>query len=217
MLTSLRDVLCDLVRDLYSAETQLLKALPKMAKAANDAELKTAIASHLEETREQASRLEKACELLGIKAKGKTCQAMKGLLEEGTEVMAEEGSPAAKDAAMIVSAQKVEHYEIAGYGAARVFATVLGETEVAALMAQTLEEEKAADAKLTGIAESTVNDEADQEGSDDSDEPEEDEDEDEDEDDTEDEEEEEEEEAKSKSVPPKSGKSSPAKSTAGKR
>ncbi len=213
MLTSLRDVLNDLVRDLYSAETQLIKVLPKMAKAAGDAGLKAAITGHLEETREQAARLEKACELLGIKAKGKTCQAMKGLLEEGAEVMAEEGSPAAKDAAMIVAAQKVEHYEIAGYGAARVFATVLGETEVAAMMTQTLEEEKAADAKLTGIAESTVNDEADHEGSDDSDEPEEDEDEDADEEVEDDEEEE----AKTKSAPSKSGKMSPAKATAGKR
>ena len=214
MLNSLRDVLNDLVRDLYSAETQLIKVLPKMAKAAGDAGLKAAITGHLEETREQAARLEKACELLGIKAKGKTCQAMKGLLEEGAEVMAEEGSPAAKDAAMIVAAQKVEHYEIAGYGAARVFATVLGETEVAAMMTQTLEEEKAADAKLTGIAESTVNDEADQEGSDDSDEPEEDEDADEDADE---EVEDDEEEAKTKSAPSKSGKMSPAKATTGKR
>ncbi len=213
MLTSLRDVLNDLVRDLHSAETQLIKALPKMAKAASDAELKAAITGHLEETRGQVARLEKACELLGIKPKGKTCQAMKGLLEEGSEVMAEEGSPAAKDAAMIVAAQKVEHYEIAGYGAARVFATVLGEDEVAALMTETLEEEKAADAKLTGIAESTVNDEADHEGSDDSDEPEEDE-EDEDE---ELEDEEEEEEAQAKPAPSKSGKNSLAKTTAGKR
>jgi len=213
MLTSLRDVLHDLVRDLYSAETQLIKALPKMAKAASDAGLKAAITGHLEETREQAARLEKTCELLGIKPKGKTCQAMKGLLEEGAEVMAEEGSPAAKDAAMIVAAQKVEHYEIAGYGAARVFATVLGETEVAALMTETLEEEKAADAKLTGIAESTVNDEADNEGSDDPDEPEEDE----EDADEEVEDDEDEEEAKAKPTPAKMGKKPPAKATAGKR
>lgn len=213
MLTSLRDVLNELVRDLYSAETQLIKALPKMAKAASDAELKAAITGHLEETREQAARLEKACELLGIKPKGKTCQAMKGLLEEGAEVMAEEGSPAAKDAAMIVAAQKVEHYEIAGYGAARVFATVLGETDVAALMTETLEEEKAADAKLTGIAESTVNDEADKEGSDDPDEPEEDE----DDADEEVEDDEDEEEAKAKPSPVKAGKKAPAKATVGKR
>ena len=164
MLNSLRDVLNESVRDLYSAETQLLKALPRMAKAAHDPGLKACFTAHLEETREQATRLEKVCELLGVKPKGKTCQAMKGLLEEGAEVIAEKGSPAAKDACMIVAAQKVEHYEIAGYGSTRVFATILGEDEVAALLTQTLDEEKAADQKLTGIAESTVNDEADAEG-----------------------------------------------------
>ena len=163
MLNSLRDVLNDLVKDLYSAETQLLKALPKMAKASGDESLKECFKAHLEETREQVARLEKIGELLGIKVKGKTCAAMKGLLEEGTEVMGEDGEPAAKDAAMIVSAQKIEHYEIAGYGSAVTFANVLGETEIATLLGETLEEEKAADMKLTGIAEATVNDEADAE------------------------------------------------------
>lgn len=161
MLNSLRDVLNESIKDLYSAETQLLKALPKMAKSASDASLKECFTAHLEETREQVSRLEQAAELLGIKTKGKTCAAMKGLLEEGAEVMGEEGEPAAKDAAMIVAAQKVEHYEIAGYGSACVFATILGEDDVAALLQQTLEEEKSADIKLTEIAEATVNDEAD--------------------------------------------------------
>ena len=170
MLNSLRDVLNELVKDLYSAETQLLKALPKMAKAASDESLKEALTSHLGETREQAARLEKVAELLGIKPKGKTCAAMKGLIEEGSEILEEKGEPAAKDAAMIVAAQKVEHYEIAGYGAARVFATVLGEEEVASLLSETLDEEKAADEKLTGIAESTVNDEADAEDEDDAEE-----------------------------------------------
>ena len=163
MLNSLRDVLNDSVKDLYSAESQLLKALPKMAKAASDPALKECFKAHLEETRGQAARLETIAELLGIKVKGKTCVAMKGLLEEGAEVMGEKGEPAAKDAAMIVAAQKVEHYEIAGYGSARTFATVLGEEEVANLLGETLDEEKAADEKLTGIAESTVNDEADAE------------------------------------------------------
>jgi len=191
MLNSLRDVLNDSVRDLYSAETQLLKALPRMAKAANDASLKEALTAHLEETREQAARLEKAAELLGIKSKGKTCLAMKGLLEEGAEIMGEKGSPAAKDAALIVAAQKVEHYEIAGYGAARVFATILGEDEVASLLSETLGEEKAADEKLTGIAEATVNDEADAEDleSDEEDDGDAEEETDEDEDEVEDEEE----------------------------
>lgn len=166
MLNSLRDVLNESIQDLYSAETQLLKALPRMAKAASEPQLKEAFTAHLEETRNQATRLEKACEHLGIKAKGKTCAAMKGLLEEGAEVMAEKGAAAAKDAAMIVAAQKVEHYEIAGYGAACTFAKILGEEEVAGLLSETLAEEKAADEKLSGIAESTVNDEANSEDED---------------------------------------------------
>lgn len=160
MLNSLRDVLNESIQDLYSAETQLLKALPRMAKAASEPQLKEAFTAHLEQTRNQATRLEKACEHLGIKAKGKTCAAMKGLLEEGAEVIAEKGAAAAKDAAMIVAAQKVEHYEIAGYGAACTFAKILGEEEVAGLLTETLAEEKAADEKLNEIAESTVNDEA---------------------------------------------------------
>ena len=162
-LNSLRDVLAECVRDLYSAETQLIKALPRMAKATKSPELKAAFTSHLEETRGQAARLEQICEIMGIKAKGKTCAAMKGLIEEGAEVIGEDGTPAAKDAAMIVAAQKIEHYEISGYGSCRTFATILGETEIANLLAKTLEEEGAADKKLTAIAEATVNDEADQE------------------------------------------------------
>lgn len=162
-LNSLRDVLAECVRDLYSAETQLIKALPRMAKATKSPELKAAFTGHLEETRGQAARLEQICEIMGIKAKGKTCAAMKGLIEEGAEVIGEDGTPAAKDAAMIVAAQKIEHYEISGYGSCRTFATILGETEIANLLAKTLEEEGAADKKLTAIAEATVNDEADQE------------------------------------------------------
>ena len=181
MLNTLRDVLNESIKDLHSAESQLIKALPKMAKAASDESLKECFKAHLEETRGQAARLEKIAELLGITVKGKTCAAMKGLLEEGKEVMEEDGEPAAKDAAMIVAAQKVEHYEIAGYGSARTFATVLGEVEVASLLGETLNEEKAADEKLTGIAESTVNDEADAEEDEESQEEE-------DEDDTEEEE-----------------------------
>lgn len=204
MLNSLRDVLNESIQDLYSAETQLLKALPRMAKAASEPQLKEAFTAHLEETRNQATRLEKACEHLGIKAKGKTCAAMKGLLEEGAEVIAEKGAAAAKDAAMIVAAQKVEHYEIAGYGAARTFATILGEEEVASLLSETLAEEKAADEKLNGIAESTVNDEANSEEQD----PEEDLEADEAAEDAEDEDEEEEEE---EAVTPKRKGAAPAK------
>ncbi len=159
-LDSLRDVLNESVRDLYSAETQLVKALPKMAKAASDPALKAAFTGHLQETRTQVERLEQVCELLGVKAKGKTCHAMKGLIEEGAEIIGEKGEPAAKDAALIGAAQKVEHYEIAGYGTARTFASILGEDDVAALLQATLDEEGAADEKLTGIAESGLNQEA---------------------------------------------------------
>lgn len=159
-LDSLRDVLTESVRDLYNAETQLVKALPRMAKAASSPELKAAFTEHLEETRRQVERLDQVCELLGVKAKGKTCQAMKGLIEEGAEIIAEDGDPSAKDAALIGAAQKVEHYEIAGYGTARTFASILGEDDVAALLQATLDEEGAADEKLTSIAESGLNQEA---------------------------------------------------------
>ena len=159
-LNDLRDVLVECVRDLYSAETQLVKALPKMAKAATNPDLKAGFTAHLAETRGQVERLEKVAELLGCKTKGKTCAAMKGLVEEGQEVIGEVGNPTAKDALLISAAQKVEHYEIAGYGTARTFATVLGEDEVAALLQATLDEEKATDAKLTAVAESGLNEEA---------------------------------------------------------
>jgi len=159
-MTSLRDVFVDAVRDLYNAETQLTKALPKMAKAANSAGLKSAFEEHLEQTQGHVERLDRVCDLMGIKAKGKTCQAMKGLIEEGQEVIEADGEAAAKDAALINAAQKVEHYEIAGYGTARTFASVLGETEVAELLQETLQEEAAADELLTEIAESGLNEEA---------------------------------------------------------
>ena len=159
-IDSLRDVLVDLVRDLYNAESQLLKALPKMAKAASSEELRTAFQEHLEETRGQVERLDQVCEQLGVKGKGKTCHAMKGLVEEGAEVIAAAGDPAARDAALIAAAQKVEHYEIAGYGTARTFARLLGEDDVAELLEQTLEEESATDEKLTQIAQSGINQEA---------------------------------------------------------
>ena len=167
MLNSLRDVLNESVRDLYSAETQLIKALPKMAKAATTPELKEAFKAHLEETKEQAVRLEKVCELLDIKPKGKVCKAMKGLVEEGAEVMEEEGEPSAIDAALIEAAQKVEHYEIAGYGTCVAFANVLGEADVAALLQETLDEEKTCNENLTALAEGVVNDEADTESEED--------------------------------------------------
>src|SRR5262245_14915080 len=157
---TLHEVLTDYIRDLYNAENQLVKALPKMAKAASSPELKAAFEAHLEETENQVERLERVAEGLGIKPKGKTCHAMKGLIEEGQEVISNTGDPAAKDAALIGAAQKVEHYEIAAYGTARTFARVLGETAAARLLQETLEEESAADEKLTAIAQSGLNQEA---------------------------------------------------------
>ncbi len=159
-LKSLHDVLSDCVRDLYSAETQLVKALPKMARAASRPELRTAFQEHLEQTRGHVERLEEVCEMLAIKAKGKKCKAMEGLIEEGQEVIGDKGEPAAKDAALIVAAQKVEHYEIAGYGSARTFARALGHGKVADLLQKTLDEESATDERLTELAESGVNEEA---------------------------------------------------------
>ena len=159
-LESLRDVLGECVRDLYSAEVQLVKALPKMAKAAHSPELSAAFTAHLEQTKTQVLRLERVCQLLGVKARGKTCHAMKGLVEEGREVISEKGHPIAKDAALIGAAQKVEHYEIAGYGTARTFAEVLEEDEVAGLLQATLDEEGAADETLSAIAESGLNEAA---------------------------------------------------------
>jgi len=159
-LNSLRDVFVESVRDLYNAETQLIKALPKMAKAASSEDLREAFEEHLEQTRGQLERLDQICEQLGIKAKGKTCQAMKGLIEEAQEILAADGDPAAKDAAIIGAAQKVEHYEIAGYGTVRTFAELLGEDEAARLLQETLDEEEAADERLTEVAESGLNQEA---------------------------------------------------------
>lgn len=156
-LDSLRELLLDELKDLYSAEQQLVAALPKMAQAADSSDLKEAITGHLRETKGHVRRLEQAFQLMGEKAEKKTCEAMKGLLEEGEEVIDEEGEPAVKDAALICAAQKVEHYEIASYGTARTFAQQLELPEVAQLMQATLDEEGAADKKLTEIAESNVN------------------------------------------------------------
>jgi ferritin-like metal-binding protein YciE len=156
-LDSLQDVFTDLIRDLYNAETQLVKALPKMAKAASSEKLREAFESHLEETQGQVERLERICVDMGIRSKGKTCKAMKGLIEEGAEVIEADGDDAARDAALIAAAQKVEHYEIAGYGTARTFALLLGQDDAATLLDETIQEEGAADKKLTSIAESGIN------------------------------------------------------------
>lgn len=150
---SLRDLYLEQLQDLYNAEQQLIKALPKMAKGASSDELRTAIENHLEETRVQAERIETICEKMGEKATGKKCKAMEGLIKEGSETLGEDMTDELKDAAIIADAQRVEHYEIAGYGCVHAYALKLGDEEAADLLAQTLEEEKAADTKLNDIAE----------------------------------------------------------------
>lgn len=155
--TSLEDLLIEQLQDLYDAETRLVDALPKMADVAAAAELKAAFRGHLDETRNQISRLEKAFHLLGVEAKAETCEAMKGLLKEGDKVLTGSGDANVRDAALIAAAQRVEHYEMAGYGAARNFAQRLGREDVAQLLQQTLDEEGSADKKLTQIAERSVN------------------------------------------------------------
>ena len=156
----LEELLVDELKDLYNAENQLVKALPKMAKAATAPELKRAFEKHLEETRRQVERLEEIGQVLEVKMTGKKCKGMEGLIEEGKEVMEEDLDENAIDAGIIGAAQKVEHYEIAGYGTARAHATLLGFNKVARLLQQTLNEETAADKKLTQIAESVINVEA---------------------------------------------------------
>lgn len=149
------------LKDLYSAEKQLTKALPKMAKAATNAELKEAFESHLEETEGQIERLEKIFDQLGVSySRVEKCKAMEGLVEEGKKVMEEGLEPHVLDAALIAAAQRVEHYEIAGYGCCRTFAQQLGHQDIADLLQETLDEEGNADKKLTDIAETVVNQEA---------------------------------------------------------
>ena len=151
-LNSPRDLLVHELKDLYSAENQLMKALPKMAKAADSEELKQAFQKHLAQTEEQIQRLEKIGKQLGETMKGKKCKAMEGLVEEGKETMAEEGEPVMLDLALIGAAQKVEHYEIAGYGTARTLAELAGEDDIAEILQETLDEEGETDKLLTEIA-----------------------------------------------------------------
>lgn len=156
-LPTMEDLLHHELSDLYSAESQLIEALPKMAEAANDASLRTAFTSHLEETKAQRERLRKAAGLLNAEVTGHTCEAMKGLVKEGQEIIKSEAEPSVKDAGLISAAQRVEHYEIAGYGTAHAIANELGHQEVARLLNETLQEEKNADKKLNDIAVSRVN------------------------------------------------------------
>jgi ferritin-like metal-binding protein YciE len=149
-VTTLEELLVEQVRDLYDAEKQLVRALPKMAQAANSEDLQQAIQGHLEETKNQVSRLERVFQELDQPAKGKACKAMRGLVEEGSEAL--EGDSPLTDLAIIAAAQRVEHYEISAYGTARAMAQQLGQDTVASLLEETEDEEKAADTKLTDIA-----------------------------------------------------------------
>jgi ferritin-like metal-binding protein YciE len=145
------------LKDIYSAEKQLLKALPKMAKKASSDELSAALEEHLTVTEGQVTRLEEVFEALGKTAKAKTCKAMQGLIEEATELMGEDADDAVLDAGLIAAAQKVEHYEIASYGTVRTWAKLCGEENAAELLQETLDEETEADQKLTELAENFVN------------------------------------------------------------
>jgi ferritin-like metal-binding protein YciE len=159
-LDTLQKLYTDELRDLYNAENQLVKALPKMAKAASSKDLKAAFEKHLEQTKGHVERLEQVFEELGEKPKGKTCRAMKGLIEEGSEILKEDGEDSVIDAGIIVAAQKVEHYEIAGYGSVRTFAHLLGQNKAAELLQTTLDEEAETNQLLNRLAEGIVNPEA---------------------------------------------------------
>ena len=156
-LDSLRDLLIEELRDLYNAETQLVDALPKMAEAASSHELKSAFEHHLEETRRHVSRLDSIFKQIDEKSSGETCEAMKGLVKEGEIFIKAEADPDVRDAGLIGAAQRVEHYEMAGYGTARALARRLGDNQMAEILQQTLNEEGEANKKLTSIAESQVN------------------------------------------------------------
>jgi ferritin-like metal-binding protein YciE len=154
---SFEELLVEQLQDLYDAEQRLVDALPKMADAAHNQSLKAAFQQHLRETENQVHRLERVFQSLGRDAERKTCDAMKGLISEGSEMISAEGDPDIKDAALIAAAQRVEHYEIAAYGTARTFAQRLGKNQAAQLLRDTLDEEAATDRKLTQLAESTIN------------------------------------------------------------
>lgn len=156
-LNSFECLFVEQLEDLYDAEQRLTKALPKMAEAAHNPSLKAAFQEHLRQTHNHVSRLEKVFQMLGKSPESKTCAAMKGLVEEGSEVISATGDPDVKDAALIAAAQRVEHYEISGYGSVRTFAQRLGKTEAARLLQETLNEEADTDKKLTSLAEKSIN------------------------------------------------------------
>lgn len=157
---TLHDAFLDELRDAYDAEKQLTKALPKLAKAASSLELRTAFENHLEETRGQIDRLEQVFMIVGEKARGKHCDGIAGIIEEGKSVMEEDFDEATMDACLIASGQRAEHYEMAAYGTLVAWALAMGHNEAADLLQQTLDEEKAADEKLSSLAEDGINQEA---------------------------------------------------------
>ena len=159
-MESLQELLIEEMRDIYSAENQLLKAMPKMAKKASNPQLKKALETHRKETEGQVQRLQKVFEKLGKKPTGKKCAAMEGLIEEGKEMMGEDMEEDTMDAALISIAQKIEHYEIASYGTVRTWAQQLGDEQTARVLQQTLDEEGKTDKLLTELAESSINVEA---------------------------------------------------------
>lgn len=159
-MSNLQDLMVENLKDLYSAETQMLKALPKVAKKVENEQLREALTMHVKETEQQAKRLEQILGKMGEKPGGKKCHGMEGLLEENKEMMEEDAEPDVMDAGLIVGCQKAEHYEIAGYGSAVTFAKLLGDEESARLLAQSLDEEERTDKKLSQIAESSINIEA---------------------------------------------------------
>jgi ferritin-like metal-binding protein YciE len=154
---TMQEAFIDELRDAYDGEKQLIKALPKLAKAANSRELSQAFQSHLQETKGQVARLEKVFGLLGEKVRGKHCDGIAGIVEEGKSIMEEDFAPATMDAALVAGGQRAEHYEMAAYGSLIAWAEALGHTQVASLLNETLQEEKAADKKLSVLAESGIN------------------------------------------------------------
>ena len=159
-MESLKDLYLEQLRDLYDAETQLLEALPKMAEAAHDSDLKNAFGLHLRQTREHVTRLDRLFSALGERPEGQTCHGMKGLIKEGQEMVKAKGDPDVIDAGLIAAAQRVEHYEIAGYGTVRAYAEILGAEEAMRSLEKNLQEEEETDDKLTELAETHINVEA---------------------------------------------------------
>jgi len=156
-LQTLQDLFVEEIRDLYNAEQQVAKALPKMEKAAHSPELQNAYRMHLDQTKNQVERLKQIFGDLKLPVRGKTCKGMEGIISEGEELLKEDADPDVRDAGLIASAQKVEHYEISSYGTARTYAKQLGYTNAARLLQQTLEEERQTDEKLTSLAERSIN------------------------------------------------------------